>query len=1653
MVTLPVDDGDGDPAGFRFNVLGPLEAWYDQRPVRLTGVGRSVLAVLTASPGRVVSLAGIVAGLWGAEPPDGAERAVASYVSRLRRMLGATSDDIDPTAVVVSRPPGYVLAVAPSSVDAVVFEARLEQARRAAAAGQPGLAADRYRQALALWRGEAYAEFTDHPFAHRQRTRLEELRVGAVQARIDAVLAAGLPTGDLVADLEALVAEHPHRERMWVQLMTALYREGRQADALDAYRRARTGLVEQLGVEPGVALREAERAVLVGDPALAPPRPAATDVPAELAMAVDACVGRDRELSWLTAQLDAAAFTGGRACVVVGPAGIGKTRLMAELADRAAQRAVTVRYGRGARGVDALTSGPALHLVVLDDVERLDREDSIRVESWLRATDGRPVLTVLTCGVDPPPAPFAGLPRLALTPLSNDHVAAVVRTYSPDASESAVSQIAAHAGGVPAEVHHAARDWAAARAGRRVGQAVTTLGDRRRRLDTAREDVVAGVLEVGRLRARSDGYGGSGQQAVVCPYKGLARYEQSDTEFFHGRDRLVAELVARLVDAPLLAVVGASGSGKSSVVRAGLLAALAAGVLPGSGAWPQVVLTPATAPASLPVPVDGRTVVVVDQFEEAFTVLTDTARSQFLGWIARSLDSGFASVVLTVRSDYYARCAEHPLLGGLVAANTVLVPRMGADELRQAIERPATQAGLRVEDGLVDLLVDQARDAPGALPLLSVALVSLWERRSGRTLTVGGYRDSGGVAGSVERLGEQAFAALRDAEQRDAARRMLLRLAGPGDGQTVTARRVERGELAALGGPAAPEVLDMLVNRRLVSLADDTVEVAHEALFTHWSRLQGWLAEDATGRTLRAHLAPAARSWTERDRDPAELYRGARLAAVLDWATSHRNELLPVEREFLEASRIAADAEARRRRRAIRRLRVLTAGLASVTALAVTAASFAAVQRNNAKQAALAADVRALGAHAAVEQRWDMALLYAAQAQRMKPSADSQMALLSTLQRSPEAVGYLRADSRIQQVALNGDGTRLVTGDNQGEAIIWDTGTHRRLATFNVFPNWPLHSMDVSDDGRWLAAVTYTVPSPGLTGDEAKLSVTDLDAARPGPRQLPIDSVVAVAFTTDPHLMVVRRQDGRLQLVDTTTGAVRKELAGPSVHGECGSPYLNMSPGRRYLTTGCGQTADAWDLAADRPIWEGPASDGPSAVDPTATTVIRAWQNGTVDKVDLATGRVTTAVQGHQSLVSSVTWSPDGRLFATTSDDATVMLWDPRTLRPTATLRGHTGRVTSARISPDGTRLYSAGLDSSAFIWDLDGRDRVARPVPLAIRGAGLTGEPFYSRRTNRAGTVLVSLYPTTGVLEVDDLTPQDGPGSYVLEGPDFRDADVDIDDAGQTAAIIHQDESGAMTVRVLDLTARRFRPFTINLPPAPVLSDLTVAISADGRTITTVDPSQSLRQWNASDGAPEPWATYRTAGPVASAQRSPDGHTLAIAGTNAVELVDLVRQRRLATIPVPNGGGLYSPAFSPDGRLVAVGAWTGDIVVADTRTGLVKRRWQAAPFPVKHLTFTPDGRFILSGAHGKAAIWSIDTPSTTNAVLDLAHGSQDVSVVVLRDGIVTIYPGGPSLLWDINADNLLAHACAIAGRNLTQDEWSQILPNRPYQRTCEQQA
>ncbi len=372
---------------------------------------------------------------------------------------------------------------------------------------------------------------------------------------------------------------------------------------------------------------------------------------------------------------------------------------------------------------------------------------------------------------------------------------------------------------MPSSVHRVAEDWARARASRAAGASAGRAGTEREELRTAEahlsDDLLAlrTVDERGRLYQGEDG----APLPAVCPFLGLATFDAAHAEYFFGRERLVAELVARLVGSPLLAVVGPSGSGKSSAIRAGLLPALADGVLPGSEAWRRRLMRPGAHPMEAlrwVLPERGeRALLVVDQFEEVFTLCRDeqerTAFLETLVALAAHRD-GRGQVVIAVRADFYGRCAAYDGLAKLVGANQVLVGPMRRDELRRAIVEPARRVGLRVEPSLTDALITDVEDEPGGLPLLSAALLEQWRERDGRVMRRAAYERTGGVRGAVGRLAEATYARLSETE-RIAARRILLRLADAGErGERVRAaprsargarRRARRGHRGRAGGP------------------------------------------------------------------------------------------------------------------------------------------------------------------------------------------------------------------------------------------------------------------------------------------------------------------------------------------------------------------------------------------------------------------------------------------------------------------------------------------------------------------------------------------------------------------------------------------------------------------------------------------------------------------------------------------------------------------------------------------------------------------------------------------------------------------------------------------------------------------------------------
>ncbi|MGH8930080.1 MAG: hypothetical protein ACRDZO_05435, partial [Egibacteraceae bacterium] len=585
-----------------------------------------------------------------------------------------------------------------------------------------------------------------------------------------------------------------------------------------------------------------------------------------------------------------------------------------------------------------------------------------------------------------------------------------------------------------------------------------------------------------------------------CPYMGLAAFQAEDAEWFFGREGLVAELLGRLSEAPFLAVVGPSGSGKSSALRAGLLPAVWAGALPGASSWRTVVLTPGARPveelairvalvrgvapgsllddlraspeglrlavrqALLDEPAGARLLLVVDQLEELFTLCADESERRCFIRALTSLGEGQASVVVGVRADFYARCAEYPELVAAMQDRQVLVGPMAAPELREAIEGPAARAGLTLEPGLAETVLADLGDEPGSLPLLSHALFATWQRRRGRVLTLAGYRDAGGVRKAIGQTAEKVYHDLGPARQA-LAKDVFLRLTALGEGTKDTRRRVQRAEL--LNGSAVDVVLDRLAKARLVILGDATVEVAHEALIREWPTLRGWLTENREGLLTHRRLTEAAAEWEALGRDPSVLYRGGRLATARDWAADHETSLNALEREFLAASSDRERGELTAARRRSRRLAGLSACLVVLLIVAVW-------QRQVAQQRGNLATARQLAAQATANiDQHPLSLLLSVESLRVARTDQGRDTLLrGLLQPQRNTIALTGHTNWVWGVAFSPDGTAIASASADRTVRLWDTATGQQVGQPLTGHTDPVLGVAFSPDGTAIASAS-----------------------------------------------------------------------------------------------------------------------------------------------------------------------------------------------------------------------------------------------------------------------------------------------------------------------------------------------------------------------------------------------------------------------------------------------------------------------------------------------------------------------------------------------------------------------------------------------------
>lgn len=845
------------------------------------------------------------------------------------------------------------------------------------------------------------------------------------------------------------------------------------------------------------------------------------------------------------------------------------------------------------------------------------------------------------------------------------------------------------------------------------------------------------------------------EQAIyegVCPYRGLRFFDTEHAPFFFGREAITEWLVNELRSKPgtstenrFLAIIGASGSGKSSLARAGLIPALKRGELNGSERWPIIVCRPGKDPVeSLAValatdpqvgnritsvrnlmsdlrndkkalhlttrqalhhdPETSRVVVLVDQFEEIFSLChDDSLRLALIDNLlyAAGVAQGKTVVVITMRADFYGKCASYDVLSRALSDHQTLVGNLTKDELRRAIERPAQFVGCELEAGLVETLIRDVENQAGALPLLQYALTELWERRVGCKLMLAAYEDIGRLEGALERRANEIFEGLGE-DKREICRRIFLRLTQSGEGTEDIKRRALFQELLPADGNAASvhEVTQILADARLITTEGDKdqpanryVEVAHEALIHNWDRLRGWMDEDREFLLWRQRLRAKLEEWERTEHEKGTLLRGAPLTEAERWLIDRADDISRTERDFIESSvalreqeRAAVEAiereretsrqrelahaqnlakEQRKRARLFRRLAavlvvvVLLAIVATIVALhqvrvAEKAKEEAVRQERIATVRRLAAESKVLAAESRSGTSDRVAMALALEAfRRSKEHGLDMPEGEQVLRDALETDGFciLRGHTdRVRAVAFSPDNRWLVTGCDDGTARLWN---------LNYYCLW-------RDKGYGGPLVDFLPNEPiPLKGHQG--------------------GVWATAFTQDSCRLVTGGQDGTVRVWDLTAEDPSQDPIVLPGHDK-GVNAMAVSPdGRRLVTAGEDGTARLWSLTAQDPSVELPV------------------------------------LRGHTGELCCVGISPNGRWLATGSMDRTARLWDLAAKDPTQNpfvLGGHKGGVHRLAFSPDSRQLVTIG-DSSPRSWDLTAADPSVAVTVLPEGSAG----------------------------------------------------------------------------------------------------------------------------------------------------------------------------------------------------------------------------------------------------------------------------------------------------------------------------------------------
>ncbi|WP_344306556.1 hypothetical protein [Fodinicola feengrottensis] len=1169
----------------------------------------------------------------------------------------------------------------------------------------------------------------------------------------------------------------------------------------------------------------------------------------------------------------------------------------------------------------------------------------------------------------------------------------------------------------------------------------------------------------------------------TAPYVGLAAFQPADADRFYGREDLVDEISRRLERQRFLAVFGASGAGKSSVLRAGLVPRFGATesrpvllLSPGARPLQELALAVATAtgrsasavrteldadPASLHLIVrqlvsetDDDVLIVVDQFEELFTLCPDKQeRERFVDCLLYVVKAPTSRVrvVIGVRTDFFTHCVSHQPLAEALQDAQLLVTPLTADQLRQVTTRPATLAGYVVEGALLARVVADSVGQPAVLPLVSHALLETWRRRRGNTLTLAGYEAAGGIVHAVAQTADAVYRDL-DAAQRKLAKDLFLRLTALGEGTEDTRRRIDRAELCT-DRPQVEVLLERLVAARLITVDAQWIEVTHEALIRSWPRLREWLAEDRDGLRIHRSLTVAAAGWESLDQDPGALYRGARLAAVRDWMASHDAHLTGPEQRFLTASEAAETAENTATRRRTRRLRQLVALLTVALVLLTTATGFATYAEGTANQQRDRAQADSVAQQATALRATNPAL--AAQlslaAYRLSPTTAARSSLVSTLAQ-PYATALTGHTDSVEAAAYSPNGKVLATAGVDESVRLWSvTDPHHpsSLALLTGHSN-VVNAVAFSPDGTMLASAGSdgTVRLWGVANPRHPVTEGVLRCAA---------AVTSVAFAPDGRTLAAAQENGATQL--WLVGHPR--LAG-TIPGTAAVLSVAFGHDGGTLATA---TADhlvrLWDVAdlshptSDASLTGAADSVNSVAFSPDGRELAGASRDHTVRLWDVAVpsqpSPLATVSQDNQVL--SVAFSPDGRTIATGAVDHTVRRWDltdPRQPVALPVLGGQTDEINAVAFSPDGRTLATASSDHTVWLHDL--------PGPMLAGHTDTVNAAAYSPNGGMAATA-----GADGTTRLWNVTDPDHPGAMaVLTGPATAVFGgnaifgLAFSPNGRTLAVARNDA----TVQLWNIAQPR-DPVRLGAVTGHTAAVFAVAFSPDGRTLATGSVDGTARIWDLADPThPAVVAVLPNSHSdgALSLAYSPDGRTLAVVDANTIRLWKVADPHHwsLSATLGGHGGAVQSVMFGRDGRLLVSGGNDRTVRLWDVSNGSRPAALATLVGPtdaVDAVAVSPDDQTVAAAsADHTVVLWDIANLRQPSPLATLSAATGSVRTVAFGPDSHRLISAGDdetAVLWQTDPDQVANQVCALVSPQITKAQWNQYFPGMRYSPPC----